>query len=176
MAGFVTVYNFLGYRLLEPPFGLSQLLVGLVFVSYLAGTLTAPSAGRLGDRVGRRGVLLASVVLALVALLLTLSTELPLVLLGLALFTVGFFAAHTSASGMVGRRATTGRAQASALYLLAYYAGSSLGGWAGGLAYERAAWQGVVGYVGALLVVALGLALLLRRTPPLVVPGPVAGA
>ena len=176
MAGFVTVYNFLGYRLLEPPFGLSQLLVGLVFVSYLAGTLTAPSAGRLGDRVGRRGVLLASVLLALVALLLTLSTLLPLVLLGLALFTVGFFAAHTSASGMVGRRATTGRAQASALYLLAYYAGSSLGGWAGGLAYERAAWPGVVGYVGALLVVALGLALLLRRTPPLVVPGPVAGA
>ena len=176
MAGFVTVYNFLGYRLLEPPFGLSQLLVGLVFVSYLAGTLTAPSAGRLGDRVGRRGVLLGSVLLALVALLLTLSTLLPLVLLGLALFTVGFFAAHTSASGMVGRRATTGRAQASALYLLAYYAGSSLGGWAGGLAYERAAWPGVVGYVGALLVVALGLALLLRRTPPLVVPGPVAGA
>ena len=176
MAGFVTVYNFLGYRLLEPPFGLSQLLVGLVFVSYLAGTLTAPSAGRLGDRVGRRGVLLGSVLLALAALLLTLSTALPLVLLGLALFTVGFFAAHTSASGMVGRRATTGRAQASALYLLAYYAGSSIGGWAGGLAYERAAWPGVVAYVAALLAVALGLALLLRRTPPLVAPGPVAGA
>ena len=176
MAGFVTVYNFLGYRLLEPPFGLSQLLVGLVFVSYLAGTLTAPSAGRLGDRVGRRGVLLGSVLLALVALLLTLSTLLPLVLLGLALFTVGFFAAHTSASGMVGRRATTGRAQASALYLLAYYAGSSLGGWAGGLAYERAAWPGVVAYVGVLLLLALGLALLLRRTPPLGAPGPVTGA
>ena len=170
MAGFVTVYNFLGYRLLEPPFALSQLLVGLVFVSYLAGTLTAPSAGRLGDRVGRRAVLLASVVLALCALLLTLSALLPLVLAGLALFTVGFFAAHTSASGMVGRRATTGRAQASALYLLAYYAGSSLGGWVGGLAYERAAWPGVVGYVGALLLVALGLALLLRRTPPLAAP------
>jgi hypothetical protein len=87
-------------------------------------------------------VLLGSVLLALAALLLTLSTLLPLVLLGLALFTVGFFAAHTSASGMVGRRATTGRAQASALYLLAYYAGSSLGGWAGGLAYER---RGVAG-------------------------------
>ena len=167
MAGFVTVYNFLGYRLLEPPFELSQLLVGLVFVSYLAGTLTAPSAGRLGDRVGRRGVLLGSVLLALCSLLLTASALLPLVLLGLGLFTVGFFAAHTSASGMVGRRATTGRSQASALYLLAYYAGSSLGGWAGGLAYERAAWPGVVAYVGGLLVVALGLALLLRRTPPL---------
>ena len=170
MSGFVTVYNFLGYRLLEAPFGLSQLLVGLVFVSYLAGTFTAPSAGRLGDRVGRRAVLLASVLLALGALLLTAAPLLPLVLAGLALFTVGFFAAHTSASGMVGRRATTGRSQASALYLLAYYAGSSLGGWAGGLAYERAAWPGVVAYVGALLVVALGLALLLRRTPPLAGP------
>ena len=176
MAGFVTVYNFLGYRLLEPPFGLSQLLVGLVFVSYLAGTATAPSAGRLGDRVGRRTVLLGSVLLALAALLLTASPLLPLVLLGLALFTVGFFAAHTSASGMVGRRATTGRSQASALYLLAYYAGSSLGGWAGGLAYERAAWPGVVAYVAGLLVVALVLALLLRRTPPLAGPPVAAGA
>jgi YNFM family putative membrane transporter len=77
---------------------------------------------------------------------------------------------------MVGRRATTGRSQASALYLLAYYAGSSLGGWAGGLAYERAAWPGVVAYVGGLLVVALGLALLLRRTPPLPAPPVLAGA
>lgn len=167
MAGFVTVYNFLGYRLLAPPFELSQVLVGLVFVSYLAGTVTAPSAGRLGDRIGRRGVLLGSVLLALAALGVTLSPRLPLVLLGLALFTVGFFAAHTAASGMVGRRATTGRSQASALYLLAYYAGSSVGGWLGGLAYERGAWPGVVAYVGVLMLLALALALVLRRTPPL---------
>ena len=63
MAGFVTVYNFLGYRLLEPPFGLSQLLVGFVFVSYLAGTATAPRAGRLGaDFALTRGGGLASVI------------------------------------------------------------------------------------------------------------------
>ena len=173
MSGFVTVYNFLGYRLLDPPFALSQTLVGLVFLSYLAGTLTAPSVGRLGDRVGRRAVLLGSVLLCLAALALTLSAVLPLVLAGLALFTVGFFGAHTSASGMVGNRARTGRSQASALYLLAYYAGSSVGGWVGGLAYERAAWPGVVTYVGVLMLLALGLALLLRRIPPLAPPAPV---
>ena len=176
MSGFVTVYNFLGYRLLQQPFGLSQTLVGLVFLSYLAGTLTAPGAGRLGDRVGRRTVLLASVLLCMAALALTLADVLPLVLLGLALFTVGFFGAHTSASGMVGNRARTGRSQASALYLLAYYAGSSVGGWVGGLAYERAAWPGVVGYVGLLMLLALGLALVLRRTPPLAPAQPVPAA
>jgi YNFM family putative membrane transporter len=176
MAGFVTVYNFLGYRLLSPPFSLSQTLVGLVFVTYLAGTLTAPATGRLGDRVGRRAVLLVSVLLGLGALGLTVSSALPLVLLGLVLFTVAFFGAHTSASGMVGKRATTGRSQASALYLLAYYAGSSVGGWVGGLAYEAGAWPGVVLYVGGLMVGALAVALLLTRTPPLVAPAPVCAA
>ncbi len=172
MAGFVTVYNFLGYRLLEPPFGLSQTLVGLVFITYLAGTLAAPTAGRLGDRIGRRTVLVGSVLLGLGALALTLSSELPLVLVGLALFTVAFFGAHTSASCMVGNRAKTGRSHAPALYLLAYYGGSSVGGWVGGLAYERAAWPGVVGYVGVLMLLALGLALVLRRTPPLALAAP----
>lgn len=177
MSAFVTVYNFLGYRLLQPPFQLSQTLVGLVFVTYLAGTLTAPSAGRLGDRVGPGGLLLGGVLLALAALALTLSDALPLVLLGLVLFTVGFFGAHTSASGMVGTRVRAGRSQASALYLLAYYAGSSVGGWVGGLAYERGDWPGIVGYVAGLMLVALVLALLLRRTPPLPpTPAPVAAA
>jgi YNFM family putative membrane transporter len=178
MSAFVTVYNFLGYRLLEPPFGLSQTLVGLVFVTYLAGTLTAPATGRLGDRIGRRTVLLVSVLLGLAALALTLSDWLPLVLAGLVLFTMGFFGAHTSASGMVGSRATTGRSQASALYLLAYYAGSSVGGWVGGLAYEAGDWPGVVLYVGGLMVAALVLALLLARTPPLApaAQAPVGGA
>ena len=173
MSAFVTVYNFLGYRLLAPPFSLSQTLVGLVFVTYLAGTLTAPATGRLGDRIGRRAVLLTSVLLGLAAVGLTLSSALPLVLVGLVLFTMGFFGAHTCASGMVGSRATTGRSQASALYLLAYYAGSSVGGWVGGLAYEAGAWPGVVVYVAALMVAALVLALLLARTPPLAPGSPV---
>jgi YNFM family putative membrane transporter len=168
MGAFVTVYNFLGYRLLDEPFGLSPTAAGLVFLAYLAGTASAPTAGRLGDRFGRRPVLLGGVLLALGAALLTLSEVLAVVLVGLVLFTVGFFTAHTSASGMVGNRARTGRSHAAALYLLSYYAGSSLGGWVGGIAYERGQWPGMVAYVCGLLVVALGLALLLRRTPPLV--------
>lgn len=166
MSAFVTVYNYLGYRLLAAPFGLPQALVGLVFVVYLAGTASSPLAGALGDRIGRLQVLWISVVLTLAAALLSLPDVLPVLLVALVVFTIGFFAAHSVASSWLSRRARTAPAQASALYLFSYYAGSSVGGTTGGIAYEYAAWPGVVGFVVALLLVALGTALLLRRTPP----------
>lgn len=166
MSAFVSVYNFLGYRLLQAPFGLSATLAGLAFVAYVAGTWASPLAGRLGDRFGSRTVLPLGVLTAVAAALTTLPDVLPLVLAGLVLFTVGFFGAHSIASGWVGRRAARARAQASALYLFSYYAGSSVGGVVGGLAYEAGQWPGLVAYVVALLLLALLLALVLRRIPP----------
>jgi MFS transporter, YNFM family, putative membrane transport protein len=163
MGGFVTVYNYLGYRLLRPPFSLSPTLVGLIFFAYLAGTAASAVAGRLADRHGARAVLCGAVALAITAALLTLPDELPAVLIGLALITAGFFAAHAAASGWIGRLALTARGQAAGLYLFAYYAGSSLGGWVGGLIYERAGWTATIGYVVALFALALTPAL--RRRP-----------
>lgn len=166
MSAFVTVYNFLGYRLLDVPFELSQTVVGLTFLAYVAGTWASPLAGRLGDGIGRRAVLPVSVLTAVAAALVTLPDVLALVLVGLVLFTAGFFGAHSVASGWVGRRATRARAQASALYLFSYYAGSSVGGVLGGLAYELGRWPGVVAYVVTLLLAALVLTLALWRVPP----------
>jgi YNFM family putative membrane transporter len=164
MSAFVTVYNYLGYRLLAPPFGLPQALVGMVFLVYLAGTASSMLAGALGDRFGRLEMLWISIVLALGAALVSLPELLPLVLLALVVFTIGFFAAHSVASSWLSRRATTAPGQASALYLFSYYAGSSVGGTTGGIAYEYATWPGVIAFVAALLLVALGAAVLLRRT------------
>jgi MFS transporter, YNFM family, putative membrane transport protein len=166
MSAFVTVYNYLGFRLLEPPFGLSQALVGLIFLVYLAGTVSSTVAGALGDRVGRPQVLWVSVALALVAAVASLPDLLWLVLAALVLFTVGFFGAHSVASSWLSQRVSAAPAQASALYLFCYYAGSSVGGAAGGVPYERAGWPGVVGFVVALLLVALVCALLLRMSSP----------
>jgi MFS transporter, YNFM family, putative membrane transport protein len=169
MGAFVTVYNYLGFRLLAPPFGLPAALVGLVFLGYLAGTWASTAAGRLGDRWGRRRVLWPAVLLALAGGWLTLPGRLPAVLGGLVVVTAGFFAAHSLASSWVGRRASMlpGGAPgvASSLYLFGYYAGSSLGGSAGGLAYDAAGWPLVVAYVTALLSGALLLLRLLHRTP-----------
>ncbi len=170
MGAFVTVYNYLGFRLLGAPFELPAALVGLVFLGYLAGTWASTGAGRLGDRWGRRRVLWAAVLVAVAGAWVTLPDQLPAVLAGLLVVTIGFFAAHSVASSWVGRRASLlpagSPAVASSLYLFAYYLGSSIGGAAGGIAYDHGGWPAVVGYVTALLGAALALALLLRRVPP----------
>ncbi|MEJ3658404.1 MFS transporter [Actinomycetes bacterium KLBMP 9759] len=169
MSAFVTVYNYLGFRLVAQPFLLSPGLIGLVFLGYLAGGWASTVAGRLGDRFGRRPVLWGTIVVAMVGAWVTFPDALPAVLVGVLLVTIGFFGGHSVASSWVGRRSTLlpGGAPgvASALYLFAYYAGNSVGGAVGGLAYDGAGWVGVLGYVSGLLAAALVLALRLRSIP-----------
>lgn len=169
MGGFVAVYNYLGFRLSAPPFALAPGVLGLVFLAYLAGTASSAVAGRAAGRWGRPGVLAGSVVVMLAGLGLTLPDRLPLVVVGLLVLTAGFFAAHATASGWAPAVAAPGRAsQASAVYVAAYYAGSSVFGLVLGEAWTRHGWPGVSLGVAALAGTALvaGLALSRRTRAP----------
>lgn len=170
MGGFVATYNALGFRLAAPPYALSLGLAGLVFLSYALGSVSSTVAGGLADRFGRRAVMPLGVVVALAGIALTLATPLWLVVVGIAVLTIGFFAAHGIASGWVSARAHVGgggTGQAAALYLFAYYLGSSVFGAVSGLAWTSGGWDRVVLVVGLLLVLALGATLVLRRIPRL---------
>ncbi|MES2757256.1 MAG: MFS transporter [Pseudomonadota bacterium] len=167
MGCFVGVYNFIGYRLLGAPFSLSQTAVGLLAALYLVGVFSSAWAGGLADRLGRRNVLWIFMSLMGAGLLLTLAASLVVIVLGMALFTFGFFAAHSVASSWVGRRARAPRALASALYLFFYYLGSSVIGSVCGIVWSGAGWPGVVGLLGATLCIACAIALWLRRLVPL---------
>ena len=159
MGAFVATYNYLTYRLQDLPFDLAPAVVGLVFLAYLAGTAASVVAGRAADAVGRPLVLVGSVLVMGLGLLLTLPDVLPLVVLGLAVLTAGFFGAHSTASGwvpVVGRRHP---AQASALYVLSFYAGSSIFGALVGLAWRAGAWPATAVAVGGLVLVGLLAAL-----------------
>jgi MFS transporter, YNFM family, putative membrane transport protein len=101
MGCFVTVYNYLGFRLLAGPFHLSQAVVGLIFVAYLAGSLGSTVAGKLADKYGRPTVFRITAIITLAGLVMTLPANLPLVIVGLVVVTGGFFAAHAVASGWV---------------------------------------------------------------------------
>ncbi|MFE9724683.1 MFS transporter [Streptomyces sp. NPDC005794] len=144
MTVFGAVYTVIGYRLVEEPFSLPQGIVGSVFLVYLVGTLSSAAAGRLVGRLGRRGALYLAVSTTAAGLLLSLADQLAAVLGGLVLITAGFFAGHAVASSSVSRTATTGRAQASALYQTAYYLGSSVGGTLGAVAFHAGGWSGTV--------------------------------
>ena len=166
MGVFVSVYNYISYRLLAAPFGLGQSLVGAVSVFYLLGISGAMWAGRLADRIGRRHVLWMVVVLMFAGLLLTLASSLAVILAGMALLTFGFFASHSVASSWVGRRAKAPRALASALYLFFYYLGSSALAPLAGSAWSHAGWPGVVALLAAALGLAVVIALHLRPLVP----------
>lgn len=59
MGGFVAVYNFLGFYLLDEPFNLPVSVVSLIFLAYLMGTVTSPWAGRMASKYGPSRVLMA---------------------------------------------------------------------------------------------------------------------
>jgi YNFM family putative membrane transporter len=166
-AAFTPLYNYISFDLEGPPYGLSQALVGWIFGTYVFGAVGSAWMGRLADRAGRRRVLWLAVAIMASGAALTLAPSLVGKVAGVAMFTFGFFGGHAIASGWVARRAVEQRAQASALYLLLYYLGASLGGTGGGLFWAWQGWSGVVGMILALLSLALALSLQLGRVPPL---------
>jgi MFS transporter, YNFM family, putative membrane transport protein len=170
MGGFVAVYNAGTFRLESAPYSLSPALAGLVFLAYLLGSASSPTAGALADRFGRRLVVPAAVLVMGAGIALTLPAPLWCVVLGLCVLTTGFFAAHGVASGWVAVRAQLGgRAvgQAASLYSFWYYVGSSVGGTLAGRAWSDAGWTGVVLLAGGSTLAALLLTVVLGRTPSL---------
>lgn len=167
MGVFVTVYNYVGFRLIAPPYGLGHAAVGAIFLLYLLGSASSAWFGGLAGRRGRRLVFWMPVVLLILGIGATAATPLWIVILGIAAVTVGFFGAHSIASAWVGRRAGANRGAGAALYLFFYYAGSSVLGSAGGIAWTRAGWPGVTLFCLLLGAAALMIALLLRSVAPL---------
>lgn len=162
MGGFVAIYNFLGFHLLEEPFSLPVGVVSMVFLAYLAGTYTSPWAGKQAGQYGHRRVLILLVLVMIGSVLLTLAPSIWVVIVGLVIFTGAFFGAHSVASGWSASGAIAGRAQSSALYNVGYYTGSSLFGWLGGVFLHFYGWAGTVLMTVGLAVISLILAIIIR--------------
>ncbi len=167
MGVFTSLYNYIGYRLTGTEFGFGQSAIGALSALYLTGLYSAVWAGRLSDRIGRRNVLWFVLLVMLAGLLLTLAPSLAVVIVGMAVFTFGFFAVHSVASSWVGLRARAPQALASALYLFFFYVGSSAVGSLCGMVWSAAGWGGVVGLLALALAAAMGIALRLRTLAPL---------
>lgn len=157
------LFNYIGYVLIAEPYSLSQSLVSWIFIILIIGMVSSIWNGKLVDRHGRQLILIINLFLAFCGVFLTLDSYLLSKVIGLGLFTFGFFGGHSIASSWVGQRALKNKAQASSLYLFLYYAGSSVGGTAGGLFWSAYGWEGLISMIVSFLVLALILSVCLSK-------------
>ena len=158
MGCFVSVFNYLSYRLIQSPFELSHVWIGVISITYLAGIYSSPRAAAWSQKFGRFQVLVAMLASMLLGLVFMLVNSLVLVFIGLLIFTFAFFAAHSTASSWVSVQSLQYRAVGSSLYLFCYYLGSSVLGSSSGLVWEKAGWFGLSLFIGIILVIGLLIA------------------
>ncbi len=164
LGSFMTLYNYLGFRLEAAPFSLSPGLAGLVFLTYPLGSLGSAWLGALASRRGRGPVLVGCSLAMLAGLALMTPDSLVMIVAGLSLLTFSFFGAHAICAGWAPAAASADKAQASSLYLLLYYIGGGIAGSLGGVFWASHGWVGVALFCGLLMVGVLAVALALSRT------------
>lgn len=154
--GFIGIFTYLPYYLTGAPFFLSPALVAFAYVSYVAGMIVSPLAGRLSERISRRVLIAVGLSIAMLGIGLTLIPWLPLIVAGLLVLCSGMFTAQGVAPALVNTLARQAKGGAGALYLVFYYVGGTLGAVAPGLAWQSWGWAGVSATcVGALLLALL---------------------
>jgi len=163
---FIGTFTFVNFVLVRSPFAIGPMSLGLVYFVFLPAILTTPLAGAVVRRFGTRPTFWASLALAGAGLPLLLLANLPAVLLGLALVGVGTFFAQATATGFVGRAATTDRASASGIYLACYFLGGLVGSAVLGQVFDRLGWAACVAGIGVALAVASLLAVRLKMSTP----------
>lgn len=153
MGSFVSVYNFITYVLLHEPYNLSQTFIGCLFFTYLIGSFSSAYMGKKTYLWGNSRVIGISALLMLLGIIITILMPLLCKILGLVVFTFGFFGCHTGACGWVGKLNKGDKAVSSSLYMFLYYTGASALGTLGGFFLEHYGWNGVVAMVIAAEVI-----------------------
>ena len=159
---FINLYTYITFRLSADPWQLGAGSLGMLFLTYLAGTFSASLSGRVGPSRTCQGMT-AGLVLFAIGCLVTLSDQLWLIIGGLVCNAFGFFLTHSLANSWVNQHASHGKASASSLYSGFYYLGAAAGIYYLNPFWRLAGWPAVV--AGGLLILAINLALIeyLRR-------------
>ncbi len=157
---FVNLYSVMGFRLVAEPHNLPVGLASLIFLCYLGGTVSSKLSGRWSLRHSQLNGMLLGACISLSGMLIAYFEWLPTMLLGLMLISFGAFFTHTLAYAWVSQKATHAKATATALYLVHYYIGGSLGGFFLIYCWQVQRWSGVIG--GGLVLYALVFTFCLR--------------
>lgn len=150
---FIAVFTYVSFHLAAPPYHFSSTLLGLIFVTYLAGTVIAPMTGWMVAQLGRRRFVVTVIAAWAGGALLMLLAPLPAIIAGLTFCAGCGMLCQTIATGYVTEIAKEGRSSAVGLYVTSFYAGGSMGAFLGGLAWDWGGWPAAVGMVLAMLAI-----------------------
>lgn len=153
----VALFNYIGFSLIEEPYNLHDIWVSLIYLLFLLGMISSTYIAKVQVKLGLQKTFQFTLLFMIFGISLTLIPILSLKILGVACSVFAFFSGHSLASSQVSINTKTNKAQASSLYLLFYYIGSSIGGSVSGLAWEHIGWIGVVG----IIILGVSFALLL---------------
>lgn len=138
-------FTYMTLHLSQTPYSLGPAALSTIFAVYLAGIVITPYSGRLLNAYGHAKVLVMAWAFGVTGLLLTLFPPLPVIGIGLCLFSLGLFIAQTATTSFVSEAAGPERGPAVGLYVTCYYLGGSAGGVIPAVVWHWAGWPGVVG-------------------------------
>lgn len=159
----VGCFTFINLHLSHAPYKLNASQLANLFSIYLVGVIITPLSSRLIARFGLVLILRLAIISSMFGLIITLSTPLWAIVIGLTLMSSGVFVTQTATISHLSAHIHQGRSLASGLYYLGYYAGGSIGAWACGLAWTHHTWHGVVGLILSLQVLGLLIACVLIK-------------
>jgi MFS transporter, YNFM family, putative membrane transport protein len=143
----VAMFTYVTFHLAAPPYSLSTVALGWLFVVYLVGAVVTPFAGRWIDAYGHRTGIGSAMAIGGAGALLTLVPWLPAIVAGLALCATGVFTAQATTSSYIGAVTPSDRALAVGMYSTFYYAGGSIGAALPSAFWNAGGWPACVGLV-----------------------------
>lgn len=162
---FVSLYNYMGFYLLKPPFNFPEYSIHYIYLMYTFGMFGSVATVRLTRHRLPVPVLKSILLLSAASILLLYIPGFLTVGLGLAIFTFNFFVIHVLCNRIVSEYNLAKRSVTISIYLLTYYLGSSLLGWATGLLLDAFGWPYFL--AGLILLLLLNYAIIARRNQEL---------
>lgn len=159
----VGCFTYANFYLAAAPFHLNSAQLGSIFFVYLLGVVITPQSGRFLDCFGFRHTTMVYCAMMIAGLLLTLIKSLPVVIVGLAIFSSGVFVAQAAATVQTGAIAGRARSSAAGLYVAFYYLGGSVGATLTDWFWRWQGWPGCVGLLAGVSLVSLWLARISSR-------------
>ncbi|MEF1254798.1 MULTISPECIES: MFS transporter [unclassified Vibrio] len=141
---FVNLYSVMGFRLVAAPHNLPIGLASLIFLCYLSGTLSSRLTSVWRKRHQSVSGMVTGTTISLIGMLIAYVDSLTFMILGLLLISFGAFFTHTLAYAWVSQKATHAKATATALYLVHYYIGGSIGGFFLIYCWQQGGWAYVM--------------------------------